>query len=764
MNRPVQGSLLECKFATNNMLEYLTLNNISVSIIVISFIYFIYQVIKVWKLYYIFDKANKSDDSLRELSTTKMSQILLGYEKCLNIEINSTKKTNIPSSEFFSEHNVLNIGRVNLRMLDAASGILVGLGLLGTFLGLTLGIDGIDVSNTENIQNSIQVLLNGMGTAFLTSLAGMGLSLLFTAIDKSCRNHLFRQLRILTDKLDAEYYIDDITLSSLKQQQIIDGLYTNILQTLEDQIKHIIEKNESNTKILLEKLAYTNDENQSVSIANAIREILTENTQQTKALKSFSTDLAIELNNGFDESLSRQMQQKILPLMENVDVTTKAIVEHIDQMANQVASPATDMMQKVVEELKYSMTSIINEFKSNISDSATNELENLALQLGTAAQAMADFPTNMGNISATLQVTIDEVKNAVSEISNTSANANSTAMQQMQEQITFATGAISNAITEVKDVMSSITHSSQEQSNQMIEKMADAAEKMSEYLNNTVSTLSSSVTDSMQGITEDISRRQENLLIQQQNMMDKIEDTMNGISQSSQEQSNQMVGKLAEATEKMGNFLNGTISTLSSSVQDSMKNITDDVNSKQADLIALQEDTIQQTRRLLDTFNHGLERLEKMNEYVTGTMDMFQQAQGQITGSTAHLQTITGDMKQATQLFNKSQSDYSLKMEEMQRNSQRGIDAVTHLLNSSGEMSQEYVEKFEIIKQGIGSIFTQIQAGLSEYSRTVQTNTQVFLDKYSSSLKDTTDALASAIQLQNEVVENLVETLNSRKR
>ena len=746
------------------MMEYLNLNTISIAIIGIFFIGFIIEVIKVWKLSNIFKKANKSDDSLRALSITKMSSIGLVYERNLIIEIGNTKKTNLPSSDFFSDFNVLNVGKVNLRMLDAASGVLVGLGLLGTFLGLSLGIEGIDISNTQNIQKSIQVLLDGMGTAFYTSLFGMGFSLIFTIFDKMSRNSLFRQLRKITDKLDNEYYIDDITLMSLKQQEMVDGLYTNIHHLLETHTKQIIEKNEQSSKALLNKLEYTNEENQSVSIANAIREILTENTQQTKALKSFSTDLAIELNNGFDESLSRQMQQKILPLMENVDATTKAIVEHIDLMANQVASPATDMMQKVVEELKYSMTSIINEFKSNISDSATNELENLALQLGTAAQAMADFPTNMGNISATLQVTIDEVKNAVSEISNTSANANSTAMQQMQEQITFATGAISNAITEVKDVIGSITHSSQEQSNQMIEKMADAAEKMSEYLNNTISALSSSVTDSMQGITEDISRRQENLLIQQQNMMDKIEDTMNGISQSSQEQSNQMVGKLAEAAEKMGNFLNGTISTLSSSVQDSMKNITDDVNRKQADLIALQEDTIQQTRRLLDTFNHGLERLEKMNEYVTGTMNMFQQAQGQITGSTAHLQTITGDMKQATQLFNKSQSDYAVKMEEMQRNSQRGIEAVTHLLNSSGEMSQDYVEKFEIIKQGIGSIFTQIQAGLSEYSRTVQTNTQVFLDKYSSSLKDTTDALASAIQLQTEVVDDLVETLNSRKR
>lgn len=442
---------------------------------------------------------------------------------------------------------------------------------------------------------------------------------------------------------------------------------------------------------LNEKLTYNNESGEATTIANAIREILKENQEQSKALKSFSTDLAIELNNGFDEVLSRQMQQKILPLMENVDATTKAIVEHIDQMASLVSSPATDMIQTVVDELKNSMSEMMKEFSSGLSGSATNELETLAHQLGTAAQSMADFPNNMAHISSTLQVMIEEVKNTVSEISQTSANANSTAMQQMQEQITFATSAISAAIAEVKDVMS-------------------------------------------------------------------------GISQSSQEQSNQMVSKLADAAEKMGTFLSGTISTLSSSVQQSVKSITDDVNNKQADLIALQEDTTSQTKKLLETFNTGLDRLEKMNEYITGTMNMFQQAQGQITGSTAHLQTITGDMKLATQLFNKSQTDYAVKMEEMQRNSQRGIDAVTELLKNSGDLSEDYVEKFETIRQGLGSIFQQLQSGLSEYSRTVQATTQKYLDQYSTSLTNTTDALSSTIQQQNEVVEMLVESLNAKKK
>ena len=148
----------------------------------------------------------------------------------------------------------------------------------------------------------------------------------------------------------------------------------------------------------------------------------------------------------------------------------------------------------------------------------------------------------------------------------------------------------------------------------------------------------------------------------------------------------------------------------------------------------------------------------------TGTMNMFQQAQGQITGSTAHLQSITGDMKLATQLFNKSQSDYAGKMEEMQRNSQRGIDAVTELLKNSGELSGDYVEKFETIRLGLGSIFQQLQSGLTEYSRTVQASTQKYLEQYSTSLTNTTDALSSTIQQQNEIVEMLVESLNAKKK
>lgn len=664
------------------MTEYITY--ISLAIIAGVFIYFLYQTYKIERCRKMVADVLKGEDLMASLENSKLSAITEAYKKGITFDTAGQKKTNIPASEFFTDVAVGKVLSLNYRMIDAASGTLVGLGVLGTFVGLSFGVGGIKTGSTDAIQQGIDSLLAGVSTAFYTSLAGMIGSLIYTAIEKRWKNQLGKGLFDLTEKLDEAYYIDDSALMQNSQQKLFDEFQNKMAKYMEVQTANI-------TSALSSHLTYCNEEGNNVVIANAIREILKENEQQSAALKSFSTDLAIQLNDGFDEVLSRQMQQKLIPLMESVDTTTKSVVEHIDQMAKTVASPATDMMQSVVDDLKNSMQAIMSEFSKGLSGSATSELENLAHQLGTATQAMADFPKNMENISATLQVTIEEVKHAISEISNTSATANSTAMQQMQEQITFATGSIGNAIEQVKEVMS-------------------------------------------------------------------------GISQSSQEQSNQMVNKLADAAEKMGSFLTGTISTLSNSVQQSVQNITDDVNNKQADLIALQEDTTSQTKKLLESFNVGLERLEKMNEYVAGTMNGFKQAQGEITLSTSNLRSISGDMKLATELFNKGQNDYAAKLVQLQISSQQGIDQVREILQNSGELSEEYAKKFEVIEQGLGSIFTQLQAGLSEYSRTVKDSTDKYLGQYASSLTQTTDALASAIELQKEVTEMLTDTINRNKR
>lgn len=637
------------------------LEGVTVGSLVIIGSFFLYAMWNIWIMYSTYRIVNKTskDENIRDsIKTSKLSGLWEEYEKTLVYDIGGQRKTNIPSSEVFSIHKIARNSKLNLRIVDAASGTLVGLGLLGTFLGLTLGIRDFDTANVQNIQISIQSLLDGMSTAFLTSLLGMGLSIVYTLFEKRCRNLLLNSQIDLSERLDREFYVDD---------------------------QHLL------LNLLKPQLSFVNDSGEMIPISLAVRDILKESEQQSKALKSFSTDLAMQLNDGFDEILSRQMQAKIIPLMENIDTSTKSLIEHVDQMADTVTAPATDLIGTVIDELKKSMSLLITEFRSNISSSASHELEQLVVSLSEATNSMGMFPKNMENVTSILQVTIAEVKDAISEITNTSANTNASAMKQMQEQIAFATGAISHAMTEVKEIMTSLTQTSE---------------------------------------------------------------------QSEQE----MITKLAAASEQMGTFLNGVMANVSESVQSSMKSITDDISNKQTDLMALQESTMSETEKLLAQFNTGLERLEKMNEYITGTMNTFQQAQGQITGSTAHLQVITNDMKTATEVFSRTQNEYTGSMAELQKRTQQAIDSVVTLLDDSGQLSADYVERFETIKSGLTGIFAQIQKGLTEYSQTMQASTQRYLEQYSMNLNKTTDALAGTIERQSEIAELFVDALDKQRR
>ena len=409
-----------------------------------------------------------SEDALSSLSDSRLAGLAQAYKESIKIEVNGVLKSNVPSSEFFSEFTVCKACGINTKIIDAGSGTLVGLGLLGTFIGLTLGIKNFDSSTSEQIQNSIQILLSGMGTAFLTSLFGMLFSLIYTICEKQIRNTLSKELCDFCEKLDSENYIDDVEFYAYNLQIITENATSQMVTQFKEATEAVYDK----LKLFLE---YHSVEGEVVPISNAIREILLNNQEQTKALKSFSTDLALELNDRLDETLSRQMQQRLLPLMESVDATTKSVVEHIDQLALQVSNPANDMIEHIVKDLKESLMAIMEEFKSSLSKNATNELENLALSLGSATKAIGDFPQSMANISDVLQLTITEVKESIKEISNSSASANSSAMQQMQEQIVFATTSISNAISEVKEVMSHITQSSEQSSKDLIEKMAKSS-------------------------------------------------------------------------------------------------------------------------------------------------------------------------------------------------------------------------------------------------------------------------------------------------
>lgn len=66
------------------------------------------------------------------------------------------------------------------QFLEHAPAVLVSLGILGTFVGIVIGLLDFDA---HDIKGSIEGLLDGLRTAFITSLVGMTLSILLKALD-----------------------------------------------------------------------------------------------------------------------------------------------------------------------------------------------------------------------------------------------------------------------------------------------------------------------------------------------------------------------------------------------------------------------------------------------------------------------------------------------------------------------------------------------------------------------------------------------------
>ncbi|MDD5249492.1 MAG: hypothetical protein PHY45_10930, partial [Rhodocyclaceae bacterium] len=85
-------------------------------------------------------------------------------------------------------------------------GILTGLGIIGTFTGLIIGLIHFDVSLDPNqAQAQLRNLINAVGHAFFVSAAAISLAMLFTWIEKSLLTLRYRQVEKLRELIDGMF-------------------------------------------------------------------------------------------------------------------------------------------------------------------------------------------------------------------------------------------------------------------------------------------------------------------------------------------------------------------------------------------------------------------------------------------------------------------------------------------------------------------------------------------------------------------------------
>ncbi|MCD7955540.1 MAG: MotA/TolQ/ExbB proton channel family protein [Lachnospiraceae bacterium] len=88
---------------------------------------------------------------------------------------------------------------VHRSLLELIPDILASLGILGTFIGLVLGLRNFDPSGYEQMADSVSPLIDGIKVAFVTSIYGLALSLPFSFNLRSELSEMSNNLELFTD-------------------------------------------------------------------------------------------------------------------------------------------------------------------------------------------------------------------------------------------------------------------------------------------------------------------------------------------------------------------------------------------------------------------------------------------------------------------------------------------------------------------------------------------------------------------------------------
>lgn len=243
------------------------------------------------------------------------------------------------------------------KWIDQLPSIISTLGVLGTFLGITRGLVSF---NTATLDLSIPILLDGLKTAFFTSLLGMTGSLILN--------------RIVSAKFDKEQKSSDIEKAA---RMIIDAMNAN-----QRELPRLFKDNNEN-------LVSTLSKDETVKVIRQDVEQLKDDLEEIKGLSQELRDIAKGLS-GINQEIKKTLANvstsnssiaEELPRLKAVAVTATASISALDNNVHDIEAAVstintnvadmTERLETDMEEIKSSVSSIYirqDEIKDAIAD------------------------------------------------------------------------------------------------------------------------------------------------------------------------------------------------------------------------------------------------------------------------------------------------------------------------------------------------------------------------------------------------------------
>jgi len=412
---------------------------------------------------------------LREsLSKSRATQTLMArYRRTF---LTGVDKTFSPAREFLTYQEILMSRFLGTeiawgRLTRQLPGMFVGLGILGTFIGLTAGIGGFKTSSAQAITASIDSLLGGMSTAFWTSIVGMGTSLLLSifVITPGLKS-VQAALDQVCDALDSAYLTDQIEV--MRSMFVVrEG---SIERTPGEALQSILEKVDTTAK----------------------------------ATSSFSTDLSDSLKNFSDTFATKMSDQFSDEMYQMYNDVVEPMIKRIEQMTEQIGQDrkesAGEVVGEIVQKLEATMTGMIEEFRNVISGDAKEELERMSTMVLAAADAFQSLPKVIESSISDLKLFQDDIMDRMHKLAErVDASINAVAsIGELRTELSGAAASVQEASVAINQASTAVTASSHRFAEQS-DKVASHIERQSAAMESTAKHVQVA-TDSLKGVDENI--------------------------------------------------------------------------------------------------------------------------------------------------------------------------------------------------------------------------------------------------------------------
>ncbi|SEI64144.1 hypothetical protein SAMN05421831_10655 [Allopseudospirillum japonicum] len=464
--------------------------------------------------------------------------------------------------------------------------LLTTLGILGTFFGIVIGLLGFDVTN---IDGSIEALLGGMKTAFLTSLVGMLLSVAYKVLVST---------EMLTsgnnDGMDAD--------------QIGAAEIYVVLQEQRDNAKSAYEQHAESLKALQDAVGSGDESSLTGQIKLLRSDVNDANKNQLSALKQLTKAIGgddkssvtgqIRLLHSNIVSLHKIQRQEFTEfqsklwaqLQEFAEMmsksATEAVIEALRDVITDFNNNLTEQFGENFKELNQAVENLVQwqeNYKQQIEEMTrqyalgVTAISNTETAVASIQQNTQQIPQSMEKLSEVIQVNqhqVDELARHLEAFKDVRDKAVE-ALPQLKEQISLTVASVDGASVQLTEGLSKSGELMQERIKESAATLADKAaeankalkeasetvhqstEKTSELLRNITSEITehsrsvgNTLKESGKALQDEAARSREQFESGLESMRDQLNSTLELMSEQQAAKVQGLIAGLKEAMEE----------------------------------------------------------------------------------------------------------------------------------------------------------------------------------------------------------------------